>query len=308
MTKAEITEESTPGGFKDPRADHFLIVGLARNCEKNIKDDVCKIQSALRSFQNIQWLVIESDSNDGTLQKLEELEVQVENFRFISLGKLREKFPLRTERIAVCRNRYLDELKTAPSYGSVDYVVVADLDGLNSLIDEQAFLSCWSRDGWDVCAANQRGPYYDVWALRHKIWSPNDCWAQYRFMVKNNISKNKALFSAVYWRMIKIPENSDWIEVESAFGGLAIYRREVLEGARYVGLSDCGDEVAEHVALNGTIRSKNHRIFINPRLINAGYTEHTAARSPALVPSVKRTLRNFLRSLKGLFESFGRAR
>ncbi len=308
MTKAEIKAESPIGMFEDPRAKNFLIVGLVRDCGKTIEGDVLKIRSALNSFKHIQWLVIESDSRDDTAEKLKALEQNVENFRFISLGVLRDKFPLRTERIAFCRNRYLDELKNNQAYDNIDYVIVADLDGLNSLLNEQAFLSCWSRDDWDVCAAKQRGPYYDVWALRHKIWSPNDCWAQYRFMVKNHISKNKALFSAIHSRMIKVPEDSDWIEVDSAFGGFAIYRREVLEGVRYVGLSDCGEEVADHVALNHMIKSRHHRIFINPRLINAGYTEHTIQLSPALLPTVKRIFRRFSRSVKGLFESFGRGR
>ena len=257
------------------RAKQFLVVGLAKNCSKSIKTDIAKIQSALKAVKHVQWLVIESDSRDGTVKKLGELKQEVENFRFISLGALRKDFPLRTARIAHCRNRYLDELNGNPIYAHIDYVIVTDLDGVNDQLTEQALLSCWARDDWDVCTANQRGPYYDVWALRHKTWSPNDCWSQYRFLTEHGLSVNKSLFAAIHSRMVKIDENLDWIEVDSSFGGLAIYRRCALEGAQYVGLDDEGEMVCEHVRLHAVIRAHGGRIFINPGLINTGYTSHT---------------------------------
>ena len=256
-------------------AKQFLVVGLAKNCSKSIKTDITKVQSALKAFKHVQWLVIESDSRDGTVKKLGELEREVENFRFISLGALRKDFPLRTARIAHCRNRYLDELNGNPIYAHIDYVIVADLDGVNDQLTEQALLSCWARDDWDVCTANQRGPYYDVWALRHETWSPNDCWSQYRFLTEHGLSVNKSLFAAIHSRMVKIDENLDWIEVDSSFGGLAIYRRKALEGAQYVGLDDEGEMVCEHVQLHAAIKTQGGRIFINPGLINTGYTSHT---------------------------------
>ena len=256
-------------------AKQFLVVGLAKNCSKSIKTDITKVQSALKAFKHVQWLVIESDSRDGTVKKLGELEREVENFRFISLGALRKDFPLRTARIAHCRNRYLDELNSNPIYADIDYVIVADLDGVNDQLTEQALLSCWARDDWDVCTANQRGPYYDVWALRHETWSPNDCWSQYRFLTEHGLSVNKSLFAAIHSRMVKIDENLDWIEVDSSFGGLAIYRRKALEGAQYVGLDDEGEMVCEHVQLHAAIKTQGGRIFINPGLINTGYTSHT---------------------------------
>ena len=126
-----------------------------------------------------------------------------------------------------------------------------------------------------MCTANQRGPYYDVWPLRHKHWSPNDCWAQYKFFVKNGLSVKKSKFAAVYSRMVEIDEHLDWIEVDSAFGGLAVYRRETLSDVQYIGVNEFGEEICEHLSLNAQIKSKGYRIFINPKLINAGYTRHT---------------------------------
>ena len=261
--------------LEDPRAKKFLFVGLAKNCSQSIKTDIAKIQSALKEFNYVQWLVVESDSRDATVKKLGELEREIKNFRYVSLGALRKDFPLRTARIAHCRNHYLGELNGNPIYAHIDYVIVADLDGVNDQLTQRGLLSCWARDDWDVCTANQRGPYYDVWALRHKTWSPNDCWSQYRFLMEHGLSANESLFVAIHSRMIKIDENLDWIEVGSSFGGLAIYRRKALEGAQYVGLDDEGGMVCEHVQLHATLRAHGGRIFINPALINTGYTSHT---------------------------------
>ena len=283
-----------PYTWKDLPTKHFLVVGLARNCGNTIKQDVLKLHSAVRPIQNLHWLIIESDSNDDTIAKLTELELEIKQFRFISLGALQKGMPLRTERIAYCRNKYLEELRHNSSYRDVDYVIVADLDGINKFITEQAFLSCWSKDGWDVCTANQRGPYSDIWALRHKIWSPNDCWSQYSFLVEHNLPSEEASFAAVYSKMISIAENSDWIEVDSAFGGLAVYRRDALDDAEYVGLDELGNQLCEHVTFHSILKSKGRRIFINPKLINTNSTEHTLRLQTGLLSRLKRNLKGII--------------
>lgn len=284
------------GGSADLSTKAFLVVGLARDCSQDLKSDVRKLLAALSTCTDLRWLVIESDSNDDTVEKLRELESEVGKFRFISLGSLRAELPLRTERIAFCRNRYLEELKENPEYVHVDYVIVADLDGLNSRIDEESFASCWARQDWDVCTANQRGPYYDIWALRHKDWSPNDCWSQRKFLVDHGVSPEQALFASVHSRMIVIDPNSSWIEVESSFGGLAIYRREALANAFYVGVTDSGEEISEHVPMHERLRALGKRIFINPKLINAEYTEHS--RSLLLGSRMKRRYYGMLKSVR----------
>jgi hypothetical protein len=282
-TKAAGVTESNAGALLEQKllAQSILVVGLARNVVNSIKAEICVLNSALRSFPNLYWLIVESDSDDETAAKLKELKSEIPRFRFLSLGDLQSVMPLRTERLAHCRNKYLEELRD--SYQDIDYLIVADLDGTNSLLTEEAVLSCWLKSEWDVCCANQRGPYFDIWALRHTIWSPNDCWSQYNFFVQNHLSAKKAIFAAMYAKMVTIPENSDWIEVESAFGGLAVYRRAVLHDARYIGLTAQREEICEHVTFHNMLRSKGARIFINPRLINCSYTEHSRHLRPQLL-------------------------
>lgn len=252
----------------------FLIVGLVRNCAQSVRSEVLRLEQAFAGAHNISWLFIESDSEDRTVEVLRELEKERSNFSYISLGSLRHKYPKRTERIAFCRNQYLDFIANDPSCGEVDYVVVADLDNVNTRITAAGVKSCWKRGDWDVCCANQDGPYYDIWALRHPLWSPNDCWEQAKQLQALGLSRFKSIFVSVYARMVYIPTNSDWIEVDSAFGGLAIYRKSVLGSVSYNGLGQSGEEICEHVSLHKMIRSGSGKIFINPALINAGVDEH----------------------------------
>lgn len=257
------------------RESVVLVMGVVRNGEAHLASDVALLQAALADAKALKWLVIESDSDDHTLRELQGLQQRTPHFHHESLGELRSRLPLRTARIAHCRNHALHTLRHDPAYADVDLVVVADLDGTNPLLNADAIRSCWVRDDWDVCTANQAAPYYDVYALRHPEWSPNDCWAQYHFLKRHSPISEYGLYASVYARMITIPRHAPWIEVDSAFGGLALYRRHALAHGDYIGLTPQGKEVCEHVTLHATLRARGCRIAINPALVNAGYTPHS---------------------------------
>lgn len=254
---------------------NFLIVGVVRNGGVTLKSSVTNISRAFNFSNKLEWLVIESDSEDGTLEILINLSHSVPNFQYRSLGSLSASYPHRTQRIAFCRNEYLTEIFCNLHYSDIDYVVMVDLDGVNSELTEKAVLSCWNRDDWDVCFANQTGAYYDIWALRHDLWSPNDCWAQLSYLISKGVDINHAKYASVISKMIEIPPNSDWIQVQSAFGGLGIYKKSLLANLAYIGLDKEGSEICEWVDFNKTISKRGHKLFINPALINGGYNEHT---------------------------------
>jgi hypothetical protein len=263
--------------------DELLIVGLARNCEKRLVHSIAKISSATKKFKNIKWLIIESDSEDDTLSALRDIQRKIPSFDFYTFGKLQDKFPLRTERIAYCRNKYLEELENNKKYQDIKYLVVADLDGVNNKLTQNAFESCWGRDNWDVCTANQSAPYYDIWALRHSIWNPGDCWQARKLYEDFGLSNYRSFLYAVSSKMITIKSNSDWINVDSAFGGLGVYKRGVISSARYMGINKTGEEVCEHVSFHKSLKNnQSANIYINPQLINSKYTQHTRHLMPII--------------------------
>ncbi len=260
---------------KDPRDQSFLIAGVVRNGEKTIVNEITHLANVFRNFSNLHWFLVESDSDDQTLQKLKERSNAIPNFRYLSVGSLIEKMPSRLVRLAYCRNLYLDELRNNSLYQNIQYLVVADLDNMNPLLTEEAVLSCWKYENWGACCANQRGPYYDLGALRHPIWMPQDCWAHYHFLRHHGKSEEDSLFSAVHANMSTISENHDWIEVDSAFGGIAVYPTIAIKNSRYSGLDDQGNEAVDHIEFNRCIKKNGYSIYINPKLINTGFNEHT---------------------------------
>lgn len=263
----------------------ILIVGVIRNGGKTIQSEIYSLQKAFCDFGEIHWLIIESDSEDNTIEKLSELSKSVKNFKYKSVGRLSELMPFRTERLAFCRNIYLDEIRNNPFYSDCEYIAVADLDCVNNLLTSDGVRSCFEKNIWDVCTANQLGNYYDIWALRHPIWNPGDCWEQFRYLnqfAKSSQDSANLLYAAVHSKMIVIPQDAEWIEVESAFGGLAIYRRETLlnVNCKYIGLNKDGIEVVDHASLHLAIIQNGYKIFINPRLINTDFTEHSIRFKP----------------------------
>lgn len=261
---------------------NLLITGVVRDGAASIESNISALSQAVSGFSQVHWLIIESDSSDDTVRKLRDISQKIPNFRFFSLGNLTEKMPLRTERLAFCRNAYLREINENSVYRNIEYVLISDLDNTNTLLTEESILSCWKRGGWDVCAANQLGPYYDIWALRHPLWAANDCWLEHRFLSQFSTRPEDLAYACVFSKMITLPPDSEWIEVDSAFGGMAIYRKSILSQIAYVGLYENGMELCEHVPLHMSIRAAGGKIFINPALINTDYTEHSEPWRPQL--------------------------
>lgn len=256
----------------------IMITGLVRNAEKTLAIDLEILDNAFRNFPNRYYYFVESDSKDSTLRILEECSRTFDKFEFVSLGNLDDSIPVREDRISHCRNQYLKALKLNPSYSHIDFLVVADMDGVNANLNASGIESCMENSNWGACFANQEKYYYDIYALRHPEWSPNDCWAYERELLLAGLPHIEAREKAVYARQRKIPPNSDWISVTSAFGGLGIYDASYLVGANYSSRDEDGSITCEHVSFNERISSKGIPLYINPKLINSRRNSHTSNR------------------------------
>ena len=258
---------------KNQAPSSALIVGVVRNVESSIRIDVERLRSAFSNFIKIEFFVVESNSHDNSIEVLGELAREQSDFSFKTIADPENTH--RTVSLANARNEYLNFLMQIPDRNKPDYVVVADFNNLNKLLTRESVATCWENDEWDVCTANQAGNYYDIWALRHEFWSPNDCWSHFNFLADLGIRKDRAYSIAINSRMIRLRPDHKWVEVDSAFGGLAIYKTVSLLGAVYTGQLDSGDAVCEHVPLHNQIRNNGFKIFINPGLINFLYTDHS---------------------------------
>lgn len=254
--------------------EEVVVLGICRNVENDLESDVLRIVEAFKDFKRVHFRLVESDSTDCTLNVLANLSERFSDFKYVSLGSLESEIPSRVQRIAHCRNVCVELLHIDQELVQANYVVVSDLDGVNPLLTRNGVLSCWEREDWDVCTANQAAPYYDIFALRHPSWSPDNCWKYEWQLLQGGMNPISAREKAVYSRQKLIPFNSPWIHVDSAFGGFAIYRRECFTDAKYSALLENGEEECEHVVLHHQLTERGYKIYINPMLINVGWNPH----------------------------------
>lgn len=264
----------------------IVLAGTISNVSTVIEHDLRRIQQALSDSILTHIILVESDSIDSTLevvQKLAELDTRIE---IISLGTLKNVIADRVERIRHCRQVYVERLREIQQLENLDYVVIADLDGMNSKIkrsDVNFSLKC---GGWDVALSNQWFGYYDIFALRHPVWMPTNCFEDYhqaRFdfmkMRKYRLGKLDPLLDYffldrlkvkyVYSRMLKISKSSQPIEVESGFGGFGIYKASVFVDCDYSIMSEQELGECEHISFSRQIRQKGYKIVIHPWLFNS---------------------------------------
>lgn len=256
----------------------IVIASIARNIGDTFSKDYDRVLKAFSDFTIIKWIIVESNSTDNSLEVLKSYSDLDTKILFVSLQSAKVNRNTRTIDLATARNKYLELFNEIRSVIEIDYLVVCDLNNLNNKLNKKAVQSCWTHNDWAAALANQNGPYYDIWALRHKFWNDFDCWERYENLLKIYQKPSLALWDAVYSRMIKIPKNWNWIKVESAFGGIGIYRTAYLDNCKYEGTNTIGEQVCEHVSFNSGIIENGGSIYINPKFINFNLTDHSRRR------------------------------
>ncbi|WP_077036279.1 glycosyltransferase family 2 protein [Pelomonas sp. KK5] len=250
----------------------IAFVGCARQCADAVEASLRKLDSLGRLFGRHEIHVFENDSTDGTAERVQALAGELP-VRLIQETGLAGKLPQRTARLAYGRNALLE----AALQSNTDYVCVADLDGVlePGLPSASSFTDAFRIDDcWDAVFPVNAGMYYDIWALRHPVICPGD------YMLRGvdlDASLGQPLavhFAAtsiqVDWRGLK-----GWLPVDSAFGGMGVYKAAALRGARYIGTVD-GRETCEHVTLHAQLRRRDARLFVSPRFVVASHGQQPA--------------------------------
>ena len=269
----------------------ILVVGTVSNSTSDLQKDLSRINKSFKNIGNLHFFIVESDSKNNTTQVLQNLS-KILNLKFVTLGNLKKTFPERIERLRFCRNIYVEEIrKTYKNYKKWDYIVVADLDGVNKSLTYKSIKSCFQSTEWDACFANQTFGYYDLYALRADKWLNENCFSilndlKLRQGVKiekksrilrfilNFYYSDKLRKKAIYNKMLRINKYSPWIQVNSAFGGLAIYKIDLFLKFNYDFMNLEREIYSEHIDFNYKCVQNAANLFINPRLINCHYNEY----------------------------------
>jgi len=230
---------------------NIVFGATVRNVEPFIKKNLEYIDQCGKQFKNYKVIIYENDSSDNTRNIL--LENKKDNYTYIFEDNIKE--PLRTMRISNGRNKVLEKVKET----NYDYMIMIDLDDVNNsgkFID--SIKTCFEYTGWDILTGNQSGNYYDLWALRKKNDMEFDCWK----MVRE--SKSPDANNLYVWSKYKQYDSGQLLDVDSAFGGIAIYKLSSIPNeCKYVGKYDDGNELCEHVEFNRCIKKNGGNIYIN---------------------------------------------
>lgn len=245
-----------------------LIVGITDNMSKKLELELLKVLNSIEAILPTSALIIASDSSgqgQGILEDPSNPNPKIQYLR--SKHDVLPRSDISKSR--VLRNMYVQAIRKDPAFTNYELIVVVDLDGSNTRITESAFRSALdSAFQWDALAANQLGKYRDIESLRHEYWSPNNCMREFRWL-KSFINENQAWENAVKSRMIRISAHEPPISVDSAFGGLCIYKRWIFEEFDYDSDRMYEDSENSHVTLNRKAKAGGARIFIHPELINS---------------------------------------
>jgi hypothetical protein len=248
--------------------DKKIIFACAvRNCSSYIDSIYKNIEKLSKQFLSYKIIFVESDSQDNTFFKLSVLQSIDENVEVICLGNLEPHLPQRTDRIAFARNKYLETVEN--KYKDYDYLCVFDCDDRNiEDISIDGFLSNFIYTNWDMICANQEKKYYDLWALRHPYWMPDDLIKKIYADKPPFISQEDANNMYSHSKRIHIDKKHPPFQVQSAFGGMALIKINSIQGSRHHGHYDNGWPLCEWVPFCLGLNKGNNNILINPAFIN----------------------------------------
>lgn len=253
------------------------VCGIVRDCATALARNIPAIE-AVRAQCGHSWVVIvENDSLDGTecvLQHWQKAQPDVHVICADGVGQGAAPVPQpgppspysrhRIERMAAVRNLYLEYVET--QLPQAEYILVVDLDV--ERVDLAGIADTFGQPTpWDAITANGRSLagfrrfwqgylYYDTYAFRRSEDVSPQTWPA--------ILKNQR-------ELQRLRPGLPLLPVASAFGGLAVYRREALRGCRYI-VSDNADAyvqvLCEHVGLHQQMAARgHHRIYVNPAMV-----------------------------------------
>lgn len=248
-----------------------VFVGPVRNCGQFLNKIFFNIERIGSLFKSYSAVFVESDSTDDSLDILKAKANLNPNFRVITLGNLEPTIQSRTIRIATARNEGIKYCENEGLLDSHEYYIQMCVDDVNAEpIDLNGILSCFKYpvNDWVGMTANQN-TYYDLWTLRKEGWLNYDCWYELTRNKPDYMPRDDAYNILIGSRFIKLPKHYGLIEVDSAHGGLSIYRSDYAKGCRYKGFDEKTNfEESDIIEFCRNIKFKGGKIFINTEMIN----------------------------------------
>ena len=257
------------------QSEHSLIIGgCARDCAKYLPKVLNKIKK-LANNKKVYFIFYENDSKDNTNELLENFvnEINNKNNKMQNAHLITEKLNIkrRTPRIAHCRNQILKHIMNNSLDKKFKYFINMDLDNVNVNLNVESINRCLNENNkWDIASINQNKKYYDLWALR-TFSKDNNCWDKDNCLSHKMIKWFPNMISDVK-NLNRIPINSEYVPVTSAFGGLTIYKTNLIKNSWYSGedINKSNIDDCEHVNFHKNILNNfpKTKFYIIPYMTN----------------------------------------
>lgn len=248
-------------GRAEARRHKLAIVSIARNSMPYLKNTLRLVDELARMWRDCCYYVYENDSDDGTAEVLDEFALrQWVTVEHDTLGCLdaRGWDRERTERLAKCRARCQQWVRNYAA--DAGYVMVLDTDphggfSVDGVMNSLGHFCEMLGDSWQrrepgamashslfIRQEGEPGVYgacsYDAWAAKLNIWED---------------TRDHAWF-----HLLDLPAGSPPIPMNSAFGGLCLYRRDAYLAGVYDGTT------CEHVPFHRAMQRAGYQLFLNP--------------------------------------------
>lgn len=245
---------------------HSVIIGLlARDCKDSLIRNIPRIERLCSFFVSYHIVVIENDSIDGTQQILYDWakkneKVVVDSFKNDS-QRLADCSFERISWMASLRNRLLEEIKKLPAS---DMVVMIDVDICDFDIEGVFESICHAPEGWGALLANGR------------LMLPNHKFNNYQYDQFAYMGCDEEMSDAIYFlprrgRLLNTKvQKCDYLPVQSAFGGIGIYRYAAIKNSQYKAImTNDGRQNAfcEHIPFHQDIIKQGYKNYICRRMV-----------------------------------------
>jgi hypothetical protein len=280
-------------------------IGLSKNCFKNLKMNIVFLEEFKQTSEfNVEITIIDSDSTDGTKDFCTNLLSNGNIDAFIEIDNLSENYKSRIERLTYCRNAGLKQIKSNFSDPVIYIPMDMDLELFNSVntIEFEKLINFFIENTKIDCLLPFSTPYYyDIFALRKKGWVNGNALFS-AFKLKKSLYLGSFLFNYFYIFRKQFSPNKfkeDLIRVESAFGGIGLYKinNVSLLDETYSVDPDNVDFVSEHLAFNEFFNN----IFILRTWNIKAPLEHTRFKSSNFVQKFIYFLKTIKYDFLGLF-------
>lgn len=246
----------------------ILIAALARDCKESIIKNIPKIELLRKEFINSHIVIIENDSKDGTKDILKQWEEQsfgvkviMNDFGTITIPRSSESILHpgsslhRISKMVKYRNMYMDYARNADF--KIDYLIAIDIDIKD--FSPTDIIKCIkdAPNDWGGLFANGRTNYYHI-SKYFDMFAFLPLNSNEAINFKNMITNNHVLERAL--------RKHRFVECLSAFGGIGIYKWEVIKDMHYETYPNNNSRMfemqCEHISINKNIINKGYKNYI----------------------------------------------